>query len=392
MTTSFGDYNVSINGLKNAIDDARMQSLGGNLEESLTAQIKIETGKISSEVEKKVDGSKFGSLIEQNYDSVGYAFKTAGGRSNGEYRVVIDNNGLTVNEGAIKTDALIPGTNRRIILEPNKPPGENDCMSIDTNYNGNGAVRLKYNAGTYVYVSSDTITFYINGVAPAKVTSSGFTGVAWNGITGKPSSYNPTSHDHSSATKCAYIYPYNGAGTGEIGNSGKPFDHIEAKRVWWQDSGGHSDIKRKENIIEIQEDPDASKFRTLKAMSVMSSTVKKLNVNNFNSSAKAAININLEDMHNFINKDMKMYHYNYIGANEDKVFFNQIGFIANELAETKVGNVFIEKEQSINEYVFNFSSYTNIIAGALQKEIHKREELEETVNILIEEINHLKGE
>lgn len=424
LTDKFVSYNASINDVKNAVDDAIIETLGGTIEESM-AQIKIEAGKISSEVKKKVDGSEFGLLIEQNYDSVGFAFKTAGGKTNGKYRVVIDNNGLTVNEGAIKTDALIPGANRRIILEEGYTSGSNYAMSIDANdgwdetqSRATSAIRLKLNQHTYIALSHGWDSngnkigyhhnfFVDNGGTSVmtlekaqlrmkgniRVENSGQIYVgSYRALTEydkSNSTFPPSRHDHSYATKCAYIYPYNGAGTGEVGNSGRPFDHIEAKRIWWQDSGGHSDIKRKENIIEIQEEPDAPKFRT-KAMS--KPIIKKLNVNNFNSSAKTTININLEDMHNFINKDMKMYHYNYIGANEDKVFFNQIGFIANELAETKVGNVFIEKEPSINEYVFNFSSYTNIIAGALQKEIHKREELEETVNILIEEINHLKGE
>lgn len=364
MAVAFSEYNIAINNLKNAVDDAIIKTLGGSITENI-GQIKVEAGKISQEVSNKVDGKEVISIIKHTPDAVEYRFNNVAGETeDGLPKVRIDNNGLTVNEGYIKTDALIPGKNRRIILEPNKVPGENNCMSIDTNYKNNAAIRLKYNAGNYLFINSDAINFFMEGNIVTTITTSGITkGINWSGITDKPPSYSPSSHNHNYDTKCSSVLPTS-AGAGFVGTDTNPFLHIEAKKVWWQVNGGHSDIKRKENILPINE----------------------------KSVTKLTGDISLEDMKYFVSKELKLYQYNFKGNIENDVLYNQIGFIANELADTKVGRSFIEKSPEIDEYVYNAGAYVSIIAGALQAEIQKREELEEQVNKLAEEISKLKGE
>lgn len=57
-----------------------------------------------------------------------------------------------IEAGAITTDMLYPGNNNRIVLERGYSPGDNNCMSVDTNVDSEGTkcLRLKVDAGTYL--------------------------------------------------------------------------------------------------------------------------------------------------------------------------------------------------------------------------------------------------
>jgi phage minor structural protein len=69
-----------------------------------------------------------------------------------------------IEAGAITTDILYPGLNNRIVLESGYNPGDNDCMSIDTNTDSSGkkSLRLKVNAGTYLRLSKDSAFSFIS--------------------------------------------------------------------------------------------------------------------------------------------------------------------------------------------------------------------------------------
>ena len=70
-----------------------------------------------------------------------------------------------IEAGAITTDILYPGLNNRIVLESGYNPGDNDCMSIDTNTDSSGkkSLRLKVNAGTYLRLSKDSAFSFLSG-------------------------------------------------------------------------------------------------------------------------------------------------------------------------------------------------------------------------------------
>lgn len=71
-----------------------------------------------------------------------------------------------ITTGAITTDILYPGNGNRIVLEHGYQPGENNCMSIDTN---GGRLRIKADANTYLNLSKNgTFSFY----APTSSSSS----------------------------------------------------------------------------------------------------------------------------------------------------------------------------------------------------------------------------
>lgn len=69
-----------------------------------------------------------------------------------------------IEAGAITTDILYPGLNNRIVLESGYKPGDNDCISIDTNTDSSGekSLRLKVNAGTYLRLSKDSAFSFIS--------------------------------------------------------------------------------------------------------------------------------------------------------------------------------------------------------------------------------------
>ncbi len=83
---------------------------------------------------------------------------------------------------------------------------------------------------------------------------------------------------------------------------------------------------------------------------------------------------------------MSLCEYNYI--NDDK---NNLNVIAQDIADTKIGSLFTEKDDEGNLIFFINQNYLSVIVGALQYEMKKSEELEIKVNQLNDSIDQLKG-
>ncbi|MGL5718024.1 MAG: phage tail spike protein [Paraclostridium sp.] len=149
----------------------------------------------------------------------------------------------------------------------------------------------------------------------------------------------------------------NSSTSSAIGSSSNPFLSMEAKYIWWQTNGGHSDVRRKENIKPVQ---------------------SKEILRPINNEA-----LTLEDMYNFVDNDLNLFTYNYKDIDEDGQLYNQLGFIANDLVNTKVGSKFIEENDDIGEYIYNNGYYQNIIAGALKESIKKQKDLENKIDELM---------
>lgn len=91
--------------------------------------------------------------------------------------------------------------------------------------------------------------------------------------------------------------------------------------------------------------------------------------------------------------DIDMYHNNEKRNNE----LNNIGFIAQDVVNTKVGKLFIvapeeDDKERIEEkgYTYNIQNYTSIIAGALKSAINEIEKLKSEIEILKNNINYIK--
>ena len=114
-----------------------------------------------------------------------------------------------------------------------------------------------------------------------------------------------------------------------------------------------------------------------------------------------------EDFYNFFKDEIKFTSYDMIGGNIENLETN-IGFIAQEIADTKVGSKIVipprEKIEYHNEdgsvdvekvengmYAFSTGNFASATAIALQNSIEKIESLTELVNNLINEINILKN-
>nr|WP_312984346.1 hypothetical protein [Clostridioides sp.] len=363
ITDKFGSYNTSINNVKNAIDDAIIETLGGTIEESISTIEQTANGLVTT-VAKKVDkdGVKeiTKSTIEQSADEVLVAFNKIDSAS-----VSITSRGLEVSNGRIKTDAIIPGTFNRIVLEDGYTAGDNNCMSIDTN---TGGIRLKKNSTNYIKVSSAAIDFYLNGRSYRMEDYDSSTlnlnnmliqsasGIAIKAANGYSETYLRI---RSGGSMSSYI-------------NGSEYNHSSI-----------SDINLKENIFQVKVSSKNIKSNILKSDLLLNENEK-----NFSN-----IDISLDDLHDFLNKDLKLYQYNF----NDKYYEGDIdnvknklkfGFIAQDVIDTKLGKLIFNS----GDYQYEESNYISVIAGALQIEIKKREELESKVNQLNSLIDQLKGE
>lgn len=154
-----------------------------------------------------------------------------------------------------------------------------------------------------------------------------------------------------------------------LGWSGSKFNQLAAAAVW-ADSGNVSDISMKENI------------RPIATSEVRAASLEVLNENQ--ETLDTSYDISRPEMFDFIKNKLKLYSYNYIQDDNCEYtkssFNNKIGFIANEVAEDKVGRTFIGEHEE--KLAYNLNNYVFLLTGALQEEIKKRELLEEKVSKL----------
>jgi hypothetical protein len=361
ITDKFESYNASINDVKNAIDDAIIDTLGGTIEQSISTIEQTAKGIIST-VADKVDkdglSTEVKSVIRQSSTQVAYAFNEYG-----DDRVIINDKGLTVNEGAIKTDALIPGTNRRIVMEPNKQPGDNTCMSIDTN---TSSIRLKRDDVNYVKVATGVIDFFLSGysygIRPYNSSTCNFNNMLVQSASG-------IAIKAASGESETYLRIYSNGGMASFVN-GSSYNHTSI-----------SDINLKENILYVRSNNKNTKFSKLKSNLMLNENEK-----NFSN-----IDILLDDLHDFIKRDLKLCQYNfnneYYEGDIDKVKNKlKFGFIAQDVMDTKIGKLIFNS----GNFQYEESNYISVIAGALQVEIQKREELEKENRLLKEHVESME--
>ncbi|WP_300760253.1 phage tail spike protein [Janthinobacterium sp.] len=289
-------------------------------------------------------------------------------------------NSITANKlkaGEITTDILLPGTYRRIVLEPNKSPGNNDSMSIDTNNDG---IRLKYDSGNYVYIGSSHIAMYMYGYSETKFNNRGMESIR--------ATINNLKAGSQGRIKMESSVDGNGV---NFGYSGSKLNQVSAVNVWG-DGGSVSDIKFKENVKYLSDNSKPkSVFRSMMAMSapsVVDTTIKPNPDNNIN------LGITGQDLHNFVRHELSLCEYNYndeyySDSKTDSVndaFRNKIGFIAQDLLHTKVGKTIVGEHEGALAY--NLNNYTSAIAGALQEEIRQRELKQQELEFRLERLEN----
>lgn len=143
-----------------------------------------------------------------------------------------------------------------------------------------------------------------------------------------------------------FIYPSWGNGKFDLGNDNARFGTLRCVSP----VNVSSDRNLKENIKPIQDD-------------------SLRNANNDDS-------ITYEDMYDFIKNDLELNTYNYKDIKEKNT---EIGFIAQDIADTKVGKEIVIQGDTLS---YSQGSYENVLAGALKQAIKKIEVLENKLNSL----------
>ncbi|MCR1955227.1 phage tail protein [Clostridioides mangenotii] len=238
--------------------------------------------------------------------------------------------------GEVTTDVLLPGTSQRIVMEPGYSPGDNNCMSIDTN---TGAIRLKKDDVNYVRVDRGVIDFYLSrysySIRPYDAQTVNFNNMFVQNSGG-------IAIKAGSGSSSSYLRLFDNGGISSYVN-GTGYNHVSI-----------SDINQKENVEYID------------------NSEKLINANEENF---VNLGINKEDVYNFIRKDLKLCQYNF----NDEYYQGEIaknklkfGFIAQDIMDTKVGKLIFNS----GNFAYEVNNYISVIAGALQVEIQKREDLE----------------
>lgn len=154
-----------------------------------------------------------------------------------------------------------------------------------------------------------------------------------------------------------------------LGDSSTRFNQLCAKRVWADGGSITSDKKYKENIVFLDDK--------------MSKSLNSEDSDRLLPITETTDNITTTDLYNFIKDDLALCEYNYnkeyLGELYDKEKPDtHLGFIAQDLINTKVEKIMLRKDDGDN-IGYNLNSYVSVLAGALQKTIDKVEKLEKAL-------------
>lgn len=134
-----------------------------------------------------------------------------------------------------------------------------------------------------------------------------------------------------------YVYPN---GNTQLGSSLNPFYQLVSKYA----PEIVSDKRKKKNINYIDK----------------TTTLSSLN------------NLTNDDMYNFIKDDLKLATYQLTNIREEDEDRTEIGFMVQDIKDTKVGNYIVNTKDE-NNYTYNMANRISVLEGALQKAIEKIE-------------------
>lgn len=352
--------------------------LNDKISEAL-AQISVQSGKISLSVQK--DDVK--SIIEQSPDSVMIGFNEISDV------VKINKDGMTL-RGILEV-LTSSGTYAR--LEPIERNGEIQFrmtlsgMGIDSNFNvidgtgkelfrvGHGGVELNNNVtfktdqtgdyngncywenGTYYPANDWKNIIGRNSNAFYKIFSYKF-GLDRTGVERYADFEGPILRFISSwgygglvADNQGYFFPEQ-TNAWSLGKTDKRISTIYCTNL-----NQPSDLQLKENV----------RYLLRNEAQVIPYSIQENNL---------VADITTHDLYDFVKNDLKLAEFNYkLNSNKEEEKVDSIGFIAQDIQNTKVGNKLITSDTS-GVLSYDSATYTGILAGALQKAIEKIEELE----------------
>lgn len=352
----FSKYNLRINELKNTLDVIFLKEAGGSVSEEFAGinvkfdeinlsvkKINSDIGEISSEIKLmndeillKVSEGDLSSMIEQRYNSVKIAFNKINSAA-----VTIDYRGLTVLNGSIACDCLTTPSGHEPIIRLFEDSSAN--ITLDAR-ESNGAVkgsaiRLKYNEN-YLFINRLGANIFVNDEVRLQVKQDDAfvkSGNARFCFTNDPYSFFPDQNKT------------------DLGQSYNTWRNVYCDTLRCDDVRSTSDSKFKENINYIS----TAKGKLFRRSFLMDVETPFLD---------------------FLKNELKVATFNYKNFSEEDGNNQQIGFIANDIKDSKIGSTFIYDYGEEIGLKFSMAGYITVIAAALQEEIIKREELEVKIN------------
>ncbi|NJI80641.1 tail fiber domain-containing protein [Clostridioides difficile] len=357
VTNGFAKYNLRVNELKNTLDGVFLKGLGGSVSEEF-AQINVKANEIALSVKKldtnvgemsseirlmageiasKVSEGDISSIIRQSPTDIRIGFNKIANS------VVINSSGLTVNQGAIACDTLMTPSGHEPVINLFNDGSANialDARSSNGAVKGS-AIRLKYNNGNYLFINRYSMNTYIEDEIRLQVNK------------------DDTFIKCGGAKFCFTNDPYSFFPDQDRTDLGQRYNCW--RYVYCDEVRTTSDAKFKENIRYIN-----------------------------NNKIKSYSKIMDTPFIDFLKNDLKIATFNYKTLH-DEDNNQQIGFIANDIQSSKIGKYFIYDYGEKAGLKFSLYGYTTIVAGALQEEIKKREELESITKNLCDKIDKLGG-
>ena len=267
--------------------------------------------------------------------------------------------------------------------------GESKIFSVTCDSNGT----YLYNKDNYVLTLGSSLAYRGSTV----ITAGNYT--SWCASSSHShSGYASSSHSHSDycpTNSTTYLEtgshdPYY-SNTYNLGYSSYRWNQVCAKNVYADYCSG-SDASIKENIRYIKPTN----------VSLFSSDPESEEILNPNSDNDINLGVSGIDLYEFVKNDLKLCEYNY---NDDYVrngetgeviktnFDNKIGFVAQDLQDSYVGQLIVGEMDG--QLSYNLNNYISVLGGALQYDIMFRDEqiaiLENTIADLEARINALEN-
>ena len=227
--------------------------------------------------------------------------------------------------------------------------------------------------------------------------------VQWSYIKNKPTTFTPAFHTHSEYASSSHThsnyasssYFIGGSSTSKMTNSYSTSNYVQiyggnevelrsgSARLFLTNYSAYVFYPSSTNTTDLGS--SSNRWRTLYSVNSVNISDKKFKKNIKYVDDNKICSRSLDDKTaflDFVKNDLKVATYTYTVKDEDgysPLANDQIGFIANDIADTKVGQTFIYDYGKNDGYMFSPTGYTTVVAKALQEEIKKREELEDRV-------------
>ena len=329
---------------------------------------------LSNQIKSKVSAGDVTSIIEQNPNSIVWGLNHYGRKGTW---VTVRDGYVTFENCKVSCSAItsLPDDDPIIYLYGDKNKGRCSIDATQNDEEGTGdAIRLKWDRSNYVRIAENRISFYEKCYGRSAIFNVDDKGVYYRGkridnqTPSIPSMLNTLSSICKAQTGTWAQFSPKTDGNVFCGASGARWDTVFSK------SGVKttSDRREKEKITYIENN---NPYRT-RLMKRSDDALKDDNDNVYDVSPE----IIEKDLYDFIKDDLHLATYRFKSVNTEIPQDSQIGFIAQDIEHTKLGEYIIDGDSEKGDNLMvRESNYINTIAGALKFAINKIERLEEEI-------------